>query len=108
MGGGGGMKRRSARLGVVQLAYLFCFCKVANASGALIVPGAPWPSLIGGELPMETSACTEADLLPTASADQSFDWNGWYVGGRVGLATGSSNWSATRGGAGGPRPPRFP
>src|SRR5262249_30214359 len=30
--------------------------------------------------------------------------NGWYLGGRMGLATGSSSWSATRSGAGGPRP----
>src|SRR5262249_9115281 len=36
---------------------------------------------------------------PEASANHSFDWNGWYAGGRLGLATGSSNWSATQHGA---------
>ncbi len=34
----------------------------------------------------------------------SFDWDGWYIGGRLGYATGSSNWSESeRGGASGAR-----
>src|SRR5258708_21152816 len=31
-----------------------------------------------------------------------YDWNGWYVGAHVGVIRGSSNWSATQPGAGGP------
>jgi opacity protein-like surface antigen len=50
------------------------------------------------------SAAADAEMPPEASANQPFDWNGWYAGGRLGLATGSSNWSATRGGAHAPAP----
>jgi len=38
-----------------------------------------------------------------AAPSPSFDWNGWYAGGHLGLAGGSSRWSAT--GAGGSAPP---
>jgi high affinity Mn2+ porin len=38
------------------------------------------------------------------SADQRFDWSGWYAGGRLGVATGSSRWSATRSGTHAPVP----
>jgi high affinity Mn2+ porin len=44
------------------------------------------------------------EMPPHAPASQSFDWNGWYAGGRLGFATGSSNWSATPGGAHAPAP----
>src|SRR5262249_34511462 len=127
----GVVKRRSAQLGVAQLACVFC--QVASAWGALTVPAAPWPYLVGSQVPAQLEswlgltrhqeliadagqspvggrasvvpADVATDLPPELSADQSFDWNGWYVGGRMGLATGSSNWSATRRGAGasGPR-----
>src|SRR5262249_36516815 len=40
-----------------------------------------------------------AEMPPEASPGQHLDWSGWYVGGRMGWATGASNWSATRGGA---------
>jgi high affinity Mn2+ porin len=39
------------------------------------------------------------EMPPQVSANQGFDWNGWYAGGRIGLAFGSSNWSATQGAA---------
>jgi high affinity Mn2+ porin len=45
------------------------------------------------------SADVAAEMPPETSPDQSFDWNGWYAGGRLGLATGSSSWSASRPGA---------
>src|SRR4029453_15100029 len=44
------------------------------------------------------------EMLPQAPASQSFDWNGWYAGGRLGFATGSSNWSETPGGEHAPAP----
>jgi high affinity Mn2+ porin len=44
------------------------------------------------------------EMPPQASANQRFDWNGWYAGGRLGLATGSSKWSATQRGAAAPVP----
>jgi high affinity Mn2+ porin len=40
-----------------------------------------------------------AEAPPPAAPSQSFDWNGWYAGGHIGLAGGSSRWSAR--GAGG-------
>jgi high affinity Mn2+ porin len=219
-----GVKRRSVRLGVVQLACLLC--QVASALSALTLPAAPWPYLdfVGGQVPMvrqigppfdsgyqgpvglrgwrweleraltddgetglfsrigsdneatDTFARTEADwtltagaqvasawwgrladragigiapnglssahadslavdslgvelgdgrlsfvadpgqerafgptalasapaaveMPPEASANQPFDWNGWYAGGGLGFATGSSHWSATGRGA---------
>jgi high affinity Mn2+ porin len=142
------MRRRSARLGVAQLACLLG--QVASTSGALTLPAAPRPYLVGSQVRMvsqyqgpngfrgapeeleqgptgddETSlfspgdyqlvadaghrpACGPASVVsadvadempPETSADQSFDWSGWYAGGRLGLATGSSNWSASRHGA---------
>jgi len=36
-----------------------------------------------------------ADTPPPPAAGQRFDWSGWYAGGRMGVATGSSHWSAT-------------
>jgi len=49
------------------------------------------------------SAAAAGDVPPEiprqVSADQRFDWSGWYAGGRLGIATGSSRWSATRSGA---------
>jgi high affinity Mn2+ porin len=44
------------------------------------------------------AADVSPEMPPRVFASQPFDWNGWYVGGRMGLATGSSNWSATRSG----------
>jgi high affinity Mn2+ porin len=48
------------------------------------------------------SAAAAADLpapLPVkAPPAQTFDWNGFYVGGHFGYATGSSDWSATQAG----------
>src|SRR4029453_6450827 len=45
------------------------------------------------------------EMPPQAPASQSFDWNGWYAGGCLGFATGSSNWSGAPGGGAAP-PPR--
>jgi high affinity Mn2+ porin len=52
------------------------------------------------------SAVRAADLsgaLPTksppATASASYDWTGVYVGGHLGYATGSSNWTATQAGS---------
>jgi high affinity Mn2+ porin len=45
------------------------------------------------------SSGTSADNAPATSTSQSFDRNGWYAGGRLGFATGSSSWSVTRDGA---------
>jgi high affinity Mn2+ porin len=39
--------------------------------------------------------------MPRESASQRLDWNGWYAGGRMGLAIGSSHWSANRSGPSG-------
>ena len=107
------MKRRSVTLGVAQLAGLLC--QMASASGAPTLPAAPWPSLVGGQVPVAcevngapglasmVSAAAADDIAPELpwqpSADQRFDWNGWYAGGRIGFATGSSHWSAAQGGA---------
>ena len=44
------------------------------------------------------------EMPPQGSANQRFDWNGWYAGGRLGLATGSSKWSATQSVAAAPGP----
>lgn len=112
------MKRRSVKLRVAQLAYLLC--QVASASGALTLPAASWSYSVGGQsiadsghdcargVPSVASA-TPVDAMASevparAPAIQSFDWNGWYAGGRLGFATGSSSWSAARGGARAPAP----
>ncbi|HEY1417481.1 MAG TPA: hypothetical protein VGF41_06225, partial [Myxococcaceae bacterium] len=50
-------------------------------------------------VPPAATAELAPEMPQQASPTQSFDWNGWYAGGRIGFATGSSNWSATRGGA---------
>jgi high affinity Mn2+ porin len=34
---------------------------------------------------------------PPTPAPNGYDWNGWYIGVHTGVATGSSNWSATPG-----------
>jgi high affinity Mn2+ porin len=45
------------------------------------------------------AAAADQDALPTkAPAVSRFDWNGLYVGGHVGYATGASDWSATQSG----------
>jgi hypothetical protein len=36
---------------------------------------------------------------PPATASASYDWTGVYVGGHLGYATGSSNWTATQAGS---------
>jgi len=47
------------------------------------------------------SPAAETETTPEsprqASADSNFDWNGFYAGGRMSLATGSSHWSLTGG-----------
>src|SRR5215475_6253905 len=107
------MKPRSVALGIARLALLAC--EVASASGALAVETAPY--LIGGQIPAvcqgdtglpsgtgQDSGATEPppDTKPEVSTSQSFDWNGWYAGGRIGFATGSTSWSMTRDGADAP------
>jgi high affinity Mn2+ porin len=52
-----------------------------------------------GDYSAAAAADMPPEIPPEASANPSFDWNGWYAGGRLGWATGSSNWSATRSGA---------
>jgi high affinity Mn2+ porin len=47
---------------------------------------------------------TAAEMPPQTPANSSFDWTGWYAGGRIGLATGLSHWSATGGAAHAPVP----
>ena len=47
-------------------------------------------------------AAEGADAAVSPELHQGVDWTGWYVGGRMGLATGSSQWSATP--AGSPEP----
>jgi high affinity Mn2+ porin len=54
-----------------------------SADAASETPAAPWP--------------TKAKPLT-----KSFDWSGWYVGAHVGITTGSSKWSTTQTGGGGP------
>jgi high affinity Mn2+ porin len=39
---------------------------------------------------------------PGPYVSTTYDWNGWYVGAHVGVIRGSSNWSASQPGAGGP------
>jgi high affinity Mn2+ porin len=39
---------------------------------------------------------------PVPYASTAYDWNGWYIGGHVGVIRGSSTWSATPPGAGAP------
>ena len=104
-------QRRSATLRVVWLGCLLC--RVAIPSSALALqpvdqliadPGhdpacAPAPAVS-----VAATADTPPEMSSAAPASQSFDWNGWYAGGRLGFATGSSNWSATRGGAHAPAP----
>ena len=41
----------------------------------------------------------ESAEAPAPTTTPRFDWNGWYVGGQMGLAAGSSDWSATHIGA---------
>src|SRR5262249_32846463 len=101
---------RSVALGIARLALLAC--EVASASGALAVETAPYR--IGGQIPAvcqgdtglssgtgQDSGATETppDTKPEVSTSQSFDWNGWYAGGRLGFATGSSGCAGTRDGA---------
>src|ERR1700687_3000581 len=50
-------------------------------------------------------AAFAADLplkAPVPYVSTAYDWNGWYVGAHAGVIVGSSNWSATQTGAGGP------
>src|SRR5262245_27665557 len=47
----------------------------------------------------EVAADPSREVPPEASGTERFDWNGWYVGGGMGLVFGSSKWSATRGAA---------
>ena len=95
------MKRRSLALGLARLALLAC--QVASVSGAVAVETAPYS--VTGQPPAVCEADTglpsgtSAGISPEASTSQSFDWSGWYAGGRLGIATGSSSWSVTRDGA---------
>lgn len=66
---------------------------------------------IGGGIGTVLATCSfaiAADLPinPPAKAPvphlASYDWNGWYVGGHVGVIRGASNWSALPPGAGAP------
>jgi high affinity Mn2+ porin len=44
-------------------------------------------------------AAVGADAPPPPATGQGFDWSGLYVGGRMGMATGSSHWSVAPPGA---------
>jgi high affinity Mn2+ porin len=104
----------------------FLLCSVASASQELTIAAPPWRHPVGGDvfgipwLGLTTDdqcaaeprhrARTRASLLHAAatetasempsraSLNPSFEWNGWYAGGGIGLATGSSSWSASRNG----------
>ncbi len=128
------MTRRSVTLRVAQLACLLCQVANASgaftlpASSWFHLVGGQVPEVRQVEPPFHgdyqliadtghnragdpasvVSAGAAVDMPPEmppqASASQSFDWSGWYAGGRLGFATGSSNWSATPGGAHAPAP----
>src|SRR5215831_1816037 len=103
------MRREWSRLAVTWL-LTGSVVSGAFAFDGLAPSAAPLPPLIAGVAgpPSMVAAPAAADvppeMPPQVSASQPFDWNGWYVGGRVGLATGSSNWSATRSGPRAPAP----
>jgi high affinity Mn2+ porin len=50
----------------------------------------------GADLPIEMP------LKAPAKKPSAFDWTGFYLGGHLGYATGTSKWSATQNGAAGP------
>lgn len=57
---------------------------------------------IGASAPAAAADTSSSEMPGQASVSPTFDWSGWYVGGRIGLATGSSNWSETQSGASAP------
>ena len=66
----------------------------------------------GGGAGMVLAACSAASAAdlpaslpvkaPVPYVSTAYDWNGWYAGAHVGVIKGSSNWSTTPPGAGGP------
>jgi high affinity Mn2+ porin len=63
--------------------FMLATCTVAAAGD--LSPNLP----VKAPVPYVTKA-------PQAPAANGYDWNGWYIGVHVGVATGSSNWSATQ------------
>src|SRR5262245_54964346 len=102
------MRRARSRLAV---AWLCAATGLTSANADSQAGGGPGSQPIGHPAherirgPAPVSSTPAAPDVPPESPPReppnpSFDWNGWYAGGRMGWATGSSNWSATRRGAG--------
>jgi len=58
--------------------------------GLIVLAGGAQAADLAGALPTKA---------PPPAAPIAYDWTGFYVGGHLGYAAGSSNWSATQGGA---------
>lgn len=57
---------------------------------------------IAGDLPVNLPVKAPLPYVSKAAEVTGYDWNGWYIGAHAGVIRGSSNWSATAPGAGGP------
>ena len=55
----------------------------------LVFVGSAYAADLSGALPSKA---------PPPAASASYDWTGVYVGGHLGYATGSSDWTATQAG----------
>jgi high affinity Mn2+ porin len=54
---------------------------------------------VAGDLPADLPVKAPPAFFAKAPQANGYDWNGWYMGVHVGIAAGTSNWSATQPGA---------
>jgi high affinity Mn2+ porin len=74
-----------------------------------LFPGVTWPTarraIFAGAFAAMSSPLAAADMptkAPRKALTTVYDWTGFYIGGHVGFAAGSSNWSATPAAPGAP------
>ena len=67
--------------------------------GLLVTGGSAAADDLPARLPVKAPVAYATKAPPKANA---YDWSGWYVGAHIGVIQGSSHWSATQPGGGGP------
>lgn len=76
--------------------------RVSNFLGGTWIVLATCSVAIAGDLPVNLPVKAPLPYVSKAAEVTGYDWNGWYIGAHAGVIKGSSNWSATAPGAGGP------
>src|ERR1700733_2090601 len=77
-------------------------CRFGCSSGIFF---AACTTVIAADVPPNMPLKAPPDYVPQAPpapAQNGYDWNGWYVGGHIGLATGNSGWTLAPLGGGAP------